>query len=231
MVILLIALILLLAATFYSIRRLASRYSLGEQKHTLQMPPRPQSLFEDADAPYAPRQIEDAEELARVKDERHKALLARAKHDDYTALQDARSETNVYDDVLNEFVTRADSDAKLLALASYITESKEGLRTNANLAHRIIELWKADPKQFSLAQMFYVAALTDDVTIYQRAIEVTLRVWRDGGLSRIAAEDLRAMIESHYWLIAPEARNSGAGFELKQTISALPRELSTPAHK
>jgi hypothetical protein len=55
--------------------------------------------------------------------------------------------------------------------------------------------------------------------------------WRAGQLPWLSAAQLSATIESEYWLLAPEARNSGAGFLLQQQLVAVRRELAAVAQQ
>ena len=76
------------------------------------------------------------------------------------------------------------------------------------------------------AAMLHVAALAGDAKFYQQAIETALLYWREQKLSDMTAEELTQLIESEFWLIPPDARNSGAGFLLKQKLAHVRRELT-----
>jgi hypothetical protein len=45
-------------------------------------------------------------------------------------------------------------------------------------------------------------------------------------LTGISADELRQLIEGEFWLLAPEVRNSGAGFLLKRTLARLRKQLT-----
>jgi hypothetical protein len=103
--------------------------------------------------------------------------------------------------------------ARLISLRSEVTGA-------------LIEEWKSAPGQQTLAEMIHFAARADDAVIFQEAVEAAMSCWRAGGLPQMSGAQLLALLESAYWLIAPEARSSGAGFVLKRTLVEVRRELS-----
>jgi hypothetical protein len=189
-------------------------------------PPRNMGLFaEDALREAQALSLSDGKNIA---DERRQALLLRASSGDKESLVDA-SETNdaaLYDEVLDALVERADSDASLLALVSYIVRSDAHLRVNRSLALKFIESWKNSPDRNSTAKMLHVAALVDDASIYQAATDTAYQFWRDRKLSGVSGDELRQLIESEFWILTPSARNSGAGFVLKRELARLRRQLA-----
>lgn len=171
------------------------------------------------------RELESGENLA---DEERKALLSRASQGDKKALDDAnaRGDAALYDEVLNALVERADTDSNLLALVSYIARSDAHLRVNRYLAEKFIESWKHSPDKNQTAKMLHVAALADDASVYQSAIETVYQFWRDQRLTGITATELRQLMESEFWILSPLQRNSGAGFLLKRKLAVLRRTLA-----
>ena len=222
----LITSVLLLAVIAFAIYRW-QRPRLNDQAERAlpPMPPRFRGLFDDTDSD-GQRALRAADEAARQQEERAQ-LLARAADGDKEALAGAHASADraLYDEVLNTLVERADSEKQLFALVSYIARS-EGLKVNAKLALKFIETWKAAPERSSTAEALHVAALANDAEIYRKTVETALQFWREGRLQNISAETLRALVESEYWILAPEARNSGAGFVLKRTLAAIRRELA-----
>jgi hypothetical protein len=79
--------------------------------------------------------------------------------------------------------------------------------------------------------MLHIAALSDDAAIYQQAVETVLQVWRNGRLPEISSEELYALIENQYWMLASEAKRSGAGFVLKRRLVSVRRELAAAARR
>ncbi|HEX8921917.1 MAG TPA: hypothetical protein VF766_10595 [Pyrinomonadaceae bacterium] len=230
MVTLLITSFLLLAGISYVIYLWQRPSSNEEADYLLAPPPRPAGLFDDKsfDEP-SPRQLPGGEASAETA--RHALLLARASNGDKEALAEAHAiqDGELYNEVLNKLVEHAASDKSLLALASYIVRSDLPLRVNNLLAERFIESWKDAPDRNSTARMLHVAALAGDASLYQTAIETSYRFWRMRRLTGINADELRQLIESEFWILAPAVRNSGAGFVLKRKLAQLRRQLVAAA--
>jgi hypothetical protein len=152
-------------------------------------------------------------------------LLERAKGGDRSALQEARNsgDADLYQEALDLLVADADSDTKLLSLVSYVTRHE--LPVNKKLAERVFDSYKNAPDRSSTAKMLHVAALSDDATVYQSAVEIALRFWRERRLSEISAQELRSILEGEFWILSSTTRSSGAGFLLKRTLAGARREL------
>ncbi len=170
-----------------------------------------------------------AEEAAKNA-ARREALLKRAAEGDKKTLDEASlvGDTKLYDEVLDALTERADSDQSLLSLVSYVARN-EPLRVNRKLAAKFIEGWKRSPDKGTTARMLHVAALSGDAEVYQQAIETAAQFLRDPDVPSLSAADLRQLVESEYWLLPAESRNSGAGFVLKQALARLRRELTASA--
>ena len=222
MVSVLITSFLLIAAisyAFYSWQRTSSE---RDAEHST-LPPRFGGLFDEpVDAPQTKR----AQTNGLTSEERA-ALKERAASGDKTALRDAQGsgDAALYDDILNALVSQADSDQRLLALVSHITRD-EGLRVNRRLAEAVIQHWKTAPDRSATAKMLHIAALADDASLYQEAIETAIEFWRERRLADISPEELRMLMDGEYWLLSAGVRNSGAGFVLKLKLAGLRRELT-----
>lgn len=194
----------------------------SNQDTDYQLPPaRAAGLFDD-DNPAPPLELTTGE----TAEQRH-ALIARAREGDKTVLEDAHAtaDTTLYDEVLHALIDHANSDKSLLGLISYIVRSEAHLRVNRKLAERFVESWKNSPDRNSTAKMLHIAALAGDANLYQTAIETAYLFWSDRRLLQISADELRQLIESEFWILAPEVRNSGAGFVLKRKLAQLRRKL------
>lgn len=192
------------------------------------LPPRQSAGLFDVSEPaaLAERQVADASK-------RRAELLARAKGGDLDALPAALSEQDakVYGDILDALVEWASHrQENLNALVSHVSKSNE-LRANKQLAERLIDTWKTAPDRRSTTEMLHIAALSDDAETYQQAVELVVSFWQRGRLTRFSAEELAELLESQYWILAPEARRGGAGFALKRKLAGIRRELAaaTPA--
>jgi hypothetical protein len=155
----------------------------------------------------------------------HSELIARAKRGEKSVLQEVRNvgDADLYEEALNVLVAGADSDPKSLSLVSYVTRHE--LRVNKKLAERMIDSYKNAPDRNATAKMLHVAALSDDATVYQGAVEAALKFWREGHLSEISSRELRSILEGEFWILSSPTRSSGAGFLLKQALAGARREL------
>jgi hypothetical protein len=230
MVTLLITSFLLIAGITYAVY-LWQRPSSNEETEFTLPPPRAVALFDDRLNEKQPRELSSGEAVASK--ERRSALLKRAEAGDKDALPEAHAalDARLYDEVLNRLVERADSDRGLLALASYIARSDEQLRVNKSLAEKFLESWKKAPDRNSTAKMLHITALSNDASLYQTAIETSYQFWRDGRLTGVNSDELRQLIESEFWILAPGVRNSGAGFVLKRKLAHIRRRLQRSGGK
>lgn len=152
----------------------------------------------------------------------HRELIARATAGDLHAFLEAR-DTDVYSDVLTAAVADANSDAKLLKLASYV--SQKDLPVNRALAEAMIDSWQNSPNRQTTAKAIHFAALADDAELFNRVVELSLRLFKEGKLADASAMELQALLNGEYWLLSSRERNSGTGFVLKRTLSSARREL------
>lgn len=224
MVTVLVTSFFLLAAISYAIYWW-QRSSSGENAERVLPPARAVALFGE---------LSRAEEAALLAAEQEAsdmaqrtALLTRAAAGDKKTLDEAQATNNasLYDAVLDALTERAEADAELLSLVSYVARNAP-LRVNVKLAAKFIESWKRSPDRGSTAKMLHVAALAGEAGVYQQAIETVVQLWRDGRVPSLNADELRQLVESEYWLLPAESRNSGAGFVLKRTLARLRRELA-----
>ncbi len=228
MVTALIASFILLAAISFAIYR-SRQNALPDDDANKALPPPPpnfKGLFE-TDGEHARL---EALQLEKERTEKRQALLARAAAGEKAALLDAHTfgDKSLYEEILNTLVGRAENDKQLLALASYITRN-ESLQVNGELAGAFLESWKLSPNRRTTPQMLHLTALAGDASLYQQAIEAMLGYWREEKLPGMAAAELVQLAESEFWILPSEARNSGAGFLLKQELARIRRELA--AHK
>jgi hypothetical protein len=182
---------------------------------------------------FAEQQAEELRLLAQAEaklcaEEERERLIARAAEGDETTLDEAheRGDAENYGEVLQTLVAQADGDPELLRfIAEYIVDSRK-LRTTSEFAATMIEQWSKSLGQRSLVDMLQLAALSNDVAVFKRAVRIALERFSDGHIPRITAADFLATIESAYWLFTTEVRHSGSGFTLKQLIAEVRRELA-----
>jgi hypothetical protein len=93
------------------------------------------------------------------------------------------------------------------------------------LPNELIDSWRKSPDRTSTTRLLHAAALSDDANTYCNTVELVLNAWQDGGISGMSAAELQNLLNSEFWLLSSNTRNSGAGFVLKRTLSRAKREL------
>jgi hypothetical protein len=180
----------------------------------------------------AARELAEAEANLRIEQARAQ-LIGRAAMGDRTALDDAHGggDKELYREALRALIARIEGEPQQMAsLARYIIDSRR-LRSTADFARMMIDIWSQTPDQKYLVEMIYFSALSDDAQVFQHAVELALRQWHEGELRDVSAKDFLSVVESAYWLITAEVRNSGSGFLIKKVIVDLRRELAAPSRR
>ena len=197
---------------------------------TLQSPPG-RGLFIDG-TPDGQAQLSatSALEAAANAATKRRELVERAVAGEKSTLLEAyeTEDPELYEVALNSFVAAADSDPQLLSLVSYVTRHE--LQVNKHLAERVLDSYKRAPDRSSTAKMLHVAALADDAAVYQSAVETALKFWRERRLTEVSAPELRAILESEFWILSSSTRRSGAGFLLKRALRNARHELKAAQH-
>jgi len=185
------------------------------------LPPQPNArgLFEES-----ANEMAAAEQLAAMS-RRREELIKEAHNGDRAALDEAHlsGDTELYDRVLDELVQISDSDPKLLALMTYI--SQNDLPVRRSLAEAVLVSWKAAPDRGGTPRALHFAALSDDPDIYRGAVESALQLWREAKLGETSPIELRALFDGEFWVLSSRSRSSGAGFVLKRALDKARREL------
>jgi hypothetical protein len=189
--------------------------------HLLPPPPDLHGLFEER----AMSRESQNQLNATAQGEERSRLLKLAKQGERSALDQAHAtgEADLYGQVLSELVTQAETESKLLSLASHVARNE--LPVNAALAKAMIASWKAAPDRNRTAKALHFAALSDDAALYEESIEDALQLWREGKLADVMPAELRSLFEGEFWILSSRSRSSGAGFVLKQTLANARREL------
>ncbi|HEV2764778.1 MAG TPA: hypothetical protein VGV38_17490, partial [Pyrinomonadaceae bacterium] len=117
------------------------------------------------------------------------------------------------------------SEDNLHALASFVASDSE-LRGSRALADAYRKLWERAPDRATTARLLHLAALSDDAETFGDAVTAAARALREGRLTNLSGEDLRALAESEFWVLSNESRTTGAGFVLKQRLASLRQELA-----
>ncbi|HMG32791.1 MAG TPA: hypothetical protein VKM94_02540 [Blastocatellia bacterium] len=160
-----------------------------------------------------------------IPDQQRESLIERARQGELTTLSEAsRHGDDLYEEVLDVLAESRSKEQEFAELTEYISQTN-GLRSSRRVARLAIERWNASPTVSSTARMLHIAALSDDAETYHRAVDAVRDVWNADKL-RISANDLKQLVESQFWVLSPEARRSGAGFQLKRRLAGFRRELA-----
>ena len=188
------------------------------------LPPNPEFYGLFAEAPSKTRG--KVKELIAERELEALNLIDRARKGDRTVLNEASARSDaVYDRALDELVERAESEAALLSLMSYVAQND--LPVNGALAKAVTASWRKSPDRGSTAKVLHFAALSDDASIYGETVEEVLQFWREGKLPELSKAELRALFDGEFWILSARTRSSGAGFVLKRTLDSARRELET----
>jgi hypothetical protein len=213
-------LLVLISATAASIALYASRRKSlpSTQPPETFNPPTYRSLFAPDEEELRQSQ---QEEVAKKLTELRQNLLRRAAEGDFNSLLEARlhGNTDLYDEVLQVLLDR-DADR----LADFVR--RNSLTGNGELLEISAKKLKETPVPDNLLTFVYLAVVTGSADVFLNAIETTGDLWREKRLGKISGVQLAEILESHYWLLAGEARVSGTGYILKEKLANLRAEVS-----
>jgi hypothetical protein len=191
----------------------------AESEQFLPPPPNARGLFAD--------EVDRAllEEQSATGAAHAESLVARARNGERSALAVARQsgDKDLYNRALTELVNQASSESKLLAVMSYVTQYN--FPVNQTLAEAVLDSWRTSPDRQSTAKALHFAALSNNAGLFRKAVEEALKLWREGKLSDLSPDELRALFDGEFWVLSSGIRSSGAGFVLKQTLADARREL------
>ena len=221
--VLIISIFLLAVISFVLYR--TKRQSLKSAAEQDFFPPPSRGLFEEGSRAAAGDGGDGAAPAAHAA---HAAQLReRARGGELNTLGEARAtgDKKLYDEVLGALLKRDPSAENVRAVAAHVIGS-ENLRAGPVLAGALLTLWRISPDNVPPADLLRVAALSDDAGVFREAVEEVAGAWEQGRLPGRSAEDLCRLFESEYWVLAPEATRTGAGFRLKQQLAEVRRRLS-----
>ena len=224
MVTVLVTSFLLLVLISFAIYRWQRVPSNEIAKLPLPPPPNFDGLFADSVKEEQARL--DSADLIQNLEERQQTLLLRAEKGDKVALLDGyqTGDQQLYDDILNTLVSRAENDKQVFAIASFVSRN-EGLRINRALVNAFTNSWRRSQTRHTTAELLHLAALAGDTVLYRQTIELVTACWREKQLLDMTKEELVTLIEGEFWLIPSTERSSGGGFLLKRELAKIRHEL------
>jgi hypothetical protein len=192
--------ILLIVVSGFVISRRKQNSLAADKEYILAAPTSFEGLFDNQNAEQFAAEQRDALAAKRRAD-----WLKRAEQFDLSALDETSKDAKLYEEVFDELLKQASaSQDNLQRLVRHLSQSKE-LRGNPRLTEMMIAAWNDLPDNQSTAQMLHIAALSDDAALLQTTIELALAAWQKGQLPKLSAKDFLALIESEYWVLAPQA--------------------------
>lgn len=183
--------------------------------------PRLRGLFEpDEEELETWQQEQDQKLLAERRDEIRQNLLGWAANGEIETLHEAHltGDRQLYDEILDRLV-----DQNPGQLIDFI--SKRDLPSNREVVESAIKTLQRNATAASLTKVLRLAASTNSADIYLHVVESVFSLWDDGKLKEVSPENLVNILDTHYWLLAGDARVSGAGFLLKEKLAGVRREI------
>lgn len=220
---LLIISFLLVLISFATYRWLLPKSNNQGERVLPPAPPDFKSLF--APDKKALAEMERAETQGRKEKEKQE-ILARAGRSERDSLLESKrfNDGEFYNQVLDILINESKTSDEIWSLASFIASEKM-LRSNSNLARKCLEAFQENPNKVSFVSALHMAALSDDASVFQNVMEATIKLWQEEKLKNVNREEIREIAESEFWVLSQEARNSGAGFLLKQMMADVRHQL------
>ena len=81
--------------------------------------------------------------------------------------------------------------------------------------------WLLAPDNKNTLQLILLAAETNSAKIFSEISESVIKHWQAKNIKGVSADDLAAVLESHFRLLPSGERNSGVAFWLKREIAGL----------
>lgn len=123
----------------------------------------------------------------------------------------------IVDDALEILTDRAERSEDVFALCSFVAQH-ETFDISQKLVNKLQACWENAPDLRKTTQFFEFAARANDAELFQSVFTAAEQFIENGKLSDLDFGELRELATSHFWLLSPNARMSGAGFWLKQKL-------------
>lgn len=95
------------------------------------------------------------------------------------------------------------------------------ISVQATIFGRQFALWSAAPTKQATGELLRVTVELGDAIAFAMVSFEIIRVFREGRISGLTADDLAALLDSHYRLLPAGASGTGELFRLKQEIAEL----------
>jgi hypothetical protein len=84
--------------------------------------------------------------------------------------------------------------------------------------------WRAGPSRKNTIELLYLASERESGMIYAELTGEIIKVWKNGQIENLSADDLSQLLESHFWLLPAKERTSGVSFSILEEIAGLRRK-------
>lgn len=108
-----------------------------------------------------------------------------------------------------------------LAAVAKEAESRAKLETKLNELNAFREEWRAAPTRKKTIELLYLASQGESGTLYAGISGEITKLWKNGQIAGLAADDLSQLLESHLWLLPAAERTSGVIFSIQHEIADL----------
>lgn len=184
--------------------------------------PRLRGLFEPDDAElrafqYEERKrLEDAEKQLQIQEAERLAASG-----DLNAIPSAHKADDpiFYENILNTLFQSTDTDE----LEKHLIKNQ--LPANSEITRFFVNKFGQTASAIDLTKALRLAASTNSAEIYLQTVEKSVSLWDGHKQKEVSSETLLNLIDTHYWLLAGDARISGAGFLLKEKLAGMRREI------
>lgn len=184
--------------------------------------PRLRGLFEPDEAELSVFQHEEEKRLEVIRKQSSMEETERlAASGDLSALRLAyeSGDPGFYEKTLDTLIQSTD----MYDLEAHLVANE--LPANAVITKSLVNRFGQTASALDLTKALRLAASTNSAEIYLQTAEETVSFWDGHKQKEVSPETLLNLIDTHYWLLANEARISGAGFLLKEKLAGMRREI------
>ena len=116
---------------------------------------------------------------------------------------------------------KREKDSEIAVAEAAESQAKLDARINDLAAFR--DRWRTAPARSNTIELLYLASQSERGTIYAEVAGEIVKLWKNGQIAGLSADDLSQLLESHYWLLPAQERTSGVIFSVKEEIASLRR--------
>lgn len=107
------------------------------------------------------------------------------------------------------------------AAVAEAAEAKLKLDTKIDKLKAFREEWRAAPTRKNTVELLYLASQCESGKIYSETAHEAAKLWKNGQIENLSADDLSQLLESHLWLLPAGERTSGVSFSIQHEIADL----------